>query len=60
MRQESHHGAAHLRHQRLLEAQGYRVGRFQRWTDFFLYKIVEPITSATVRLSIVAFLEHIN
>ncbi len=60
MRQESHHGAAHQRHQRLLEAQGYRVGQFQRWTNFFLYKIVEPITPATIRLSIVAFVEHIN
>jgi predicted metal-dependent hydrolase len=60
MAQESNHGVGHQRHRFVLEEQGYHVERFQRWTDWLLYKVVEPLTPPVVRLSIVAFVEHIN
>jgi predicted metal-dependent hydrolase len=58
--QEGQHGSGHLRHQTLLENQGYRIRGFQRRTDAFLYKFVERLTPFKVRLAIVACVEHLN
>lgn len=60
IRQESSHGKAHqvfwAAIPRLHAAQRY----FLRPVNFLLYRILEPLQSAWLRLSIVAAIEHIN
>ncbi|HEY0660591.1 MAG TPA: metal-dependent hydrolase [Lysobacter sp.] len=58
--QEGQHGAGHHRYWQTLEAQGYRIGSFQRPVDAFLYRFLEPITPLRLRIAMVACVEHVN
>jgi len=58
--QEGQHGAGHHRCWKMLEAQGYRIASFQRPVDFFLYKVLEPITPQVLRIAMVSCVEHVN
>lgn len=58
--QEGQHGAGHYRCWRMLEAQGYRFLGFQKPVDFFLYRLLEPVTPLRLRLAMVACVEHVN
>jgi len=58
--QEGQHGVSHRRCWKMLEAQGYRIASFQRPVDAFLYRFLEPITPLTLRVAMVACVEHVN
>lgn len=58
--QEGQHGAGHRRCWQMLEAQGYRIDRFQKPIDFFLYRVLEPVTPVRLRIAMVSCVEHVN
>ena len=58
--QEAEHGVAHKRYWRNLEAQGYRFRGFERAVDKLTFRVMEKIAPLSLRLSMVACVEHIN
>jgi len=58
--QEGQHGAGHHRCWRMLEAQGYQIAGFHKPVDYFLYRILEPITPLPLRIAMVSCVEHVN
>lgn len=58
--QEGQHGAGHRRCWRMLTAQGYRIAGFQKPVDYFLYRLLEPITPLRLRIAMVSCVEHVN
>lgn len=59
-RQESLHGVAHQKYWAELESQGCRVAPFVKAVDWLLYRMLEKLQPAPVKVSIVAAIEHIN
>lgn len=58
--QEAEHGAAHKRFWRNLEQHGYRFRGFERLVDRLTFRVMERIAPLSLRLSMVACVEHIN
>ncbi len=58
--QEAQHGVGHRQHWSVLDAQGYRFRRFEKWVDILTFKTVERIVPLHLRLSAVSCIEHIN
>jgi predicted metal-dependent hydrolase len=59
-RQESLHGIAHQKYWTRMEQQGCRVRPFVTAVDVLLYRLLEPLQPARLKVAIVAAIEHIN
>lgn len=60
IRQEAHHGRAHKRFWRVLDAQGYRYRGFERVVDWLAFSLPERVLPLSWRVSMVSSIEHIN
>ncbi|MGH8026086.1 MAG: metal-dependent hydrolase [Pseudoxanthomonas sp.] len=58
--QEAQHGTAHKRYWRNLDAQGYRFRGFEKLIDKLTFRTIERTMPVSLRMSLVACVEHIN
>jgi predicted metal-dependent hydrolase len=60
VKQEAQHAIGHRRCWTLLAGQGYRFDRFVQGVEGFVYGPLERVIPLTIRVSMVACVEHVN
>lgn len=58
--QEAQHGVAHIRYWDNLDAQGYQFRTFEKNVDKLVFRLMEKLGPAWLRVSLVSCVEHIN